>query len=164
HHVCATDHVAGTEDLHTIQSVTKRLAAGSVDANQVALNDIVADAIGHNNAVAAAATTTVPGNDVAGRRAGRGREPANLGGARYKNSVAKSQRMRAGDVRADEIALNTITGRGTDANASVIGANHIARRGNGAADQVVARSDIDACTVGDGIDAGRVGADEVALH
>ncbi len=37
---------------------------------------------------------------------GVAREAADLGGARSKDSVAKSERMRASNVCADEIALN----------------------------------------------------------
>ena len=45
------------EDHHAIQSVAERCSAAGVGADEVALNDIVADAIAYHNAVTAAATS-----------------------------------------------------------------------------------------------------------
>ncbi len=58
----------------------------------------------------------------------------------------------------------TVAGRGADGNARAVGANHVARGDSGAADDVIARSDVDACAVGESRCAGRVCTDEVPLH
>ena len=164
HRIGAADSIGRAEDLNSIQPVAQRQGAGGICADEVALNDVIVDAIAYDNAVTAAATGFAPGDYIAGWRPRRGREAADLRGTRAEDSVAQAQRFGTGNVCADEIALNGVTRRGTDADARVVGANHVARRDSGAADYDVVRSQVDACAVGESVDPGRVCADEVALN
>ena len=131
------NHVEAAEKLDPIQPAAERLETGRIGADEIALNDSAAAAAEQIDAGARP-------DDVPGWRATRACDTANLcrGRAVHPDPGPKGPKgpedLGAGDVNADEVALNAISGGAADAN-GIAADDHVAGAGIGPADQVAAR-------------------------